>query len=68
MLPISPFEKIAKKAGIKRISKQALEELRDAIEEYGTGIAEKSVKISKHASRRTILAKDVQFVTKPEKK
>lgn len=68
MLPISPFEKIAKKAGIKRISKQALEELRDSIEEYGTAVAEKAVRISKHANRRTILVKDVQFVTKPEKK
>ncbi len=67
MLPLSPFEKIAKKAGVRRISKQALEELRDAIEEYGLSTADKAVKLSKHAGRRTVLVDDVTFVTKHEK-
>ena len=64
MLPISPFERIAKKTGIKRISKDAVEELRDCIDELGLDIAEKSVKISRHANRRTVKLKDVRFVTK----
>jgi histone H3/H4 len=64
MLSISPFERIARKTGIKRISKDALEELRDCIDELGMEIAEKSVKISRHAGRRTVKLKDVRFVTK----
>ena len=64
MLPISPFERIAKRVGIKRISRDAVEELRDCIDELGLEIAEKSVKISRHASRRTVKLKDVRFVTK----
>ena len=62
MLPILPFEKITKKAGVKRISKQALEELRDIMEEHAFEIAEKSVKISFHANRRTVMENDVKFV------
>ena len=64
MLPISPFERIAKKAGIKRISKDALEELRDTVEEAGIEIAEKSVKISRHAGRRTVKKEDIRFIIK----
>ena len=64
MLPISPFERIAKKAGVKRISKDALEELRDTIEEIGLDTAEKAVKISRHAGRRTVKKEDIRFITK----
>lgn len=66
MLPLLPFERIAKKAGVKRISKDALEELRDIIEEYATDIAEKSVRLARHANRRTVKLDDVRFVVKKE--
>lgn len=64
MLPISPFERIAKRAGVKRISKDALEELRDVIEELGMEMAEKAVKISRHAGRKTIKREDIHFIHK----
>ena len=63
-LPLLPFERIAKKVGAKRISKDAVEELRDVIEEYGIEIAERAIKISRHANRRTVMASDIRFVTK----
>ena len=66
MLPISPFERIAKKTGVKRISKDALEELRDSIEEIGLDLAEKAVRISRHAGRHTVKKEDIKFVTKAE--
>lgn len=66
MLPLLPFERIAKKTGVKRLSREALEELRDAMDEYATQLAEKAVKISRHANRRTVKAEDVKFVTKEE--
>jgi histone H3/H4 len=68
MLPLLPFERISKKAGAKRISKPALEELRDIIDEIGTDIAERAVKISRHAGKRTVMAEDVRFVLKEGKK
>ena len=63
MLPLFPFDKIAKNAGINRISKNALEEYRDIREELALETAEKAVKVSFHANRRTVMASDVQFVT-----
>jgi histone H3/H4 len=67
MLSLLAFERIAKKNGVKRISKEAVEELRDTIEEIGTEIAEKAVKLSRHAGRRTVMLEDVKFITKTEK-
>ena len=67
MLSLLGFEKIAKKTGVKRISRDAVEELRDVIEEYGSDIAEKCVRLSRHANRRTILASDVKFIVKADK-
>ena len=64
MLSLLTFERIAKKAGIKRISKDALEEIRDIITEEGTEIAERAFRISRHANRKTVMAEDVRFVTK----
>lgn len=64
MLPLLPFERIAKKAGVKRISQDATEELRDIISEYAIETAEKAVKISRHANRRTVMLEDVKFVVK----
>ncbi len=63
-LPLLPFERIAKKAGVKRITKDALEELRDIIEEEAMHIAEQAVKISRHANRKTIMLEDIKFVVK----
>ena len=66
MLSLLAFERISKKAGVKRISKEAVEELRDTIEDIGMELAEKSVRISRHAGRRTVMAQDVKFVHKEE--
>jgi len=68
MLPLLPFERIAKKAKISRISREALEELRDITDEMATEIAEKAVKISRHAGKRTVMATDVRFVIKNKEK
>jgi len=61
-LSLLAFERIAKKSKIKRISKDAIEELRDIVEEYGFDIALKAVRISNHAERRTVKERDIKFV------
>ncbi|MEM4625150.1 MAG: NFYB/HAP3 family transcription factor subunit [Candidatus Aenigmatarchaeota archaeon] len=55
-------KKIAKKSGIKRISKDALEELRDILEDYAKEVALKSWRIAQHSDRNTLLKKDVELV------
>jgi len=62
------FERIAKKVGIKRISKDALEEIRDIITEEGLDVAERAFRISRHANRKTVMEDDVKFVVRHEKK
>lgn len=63
MLSLLAFERIAKKNGVRRISKEALEEAREAIEEIGLDIAERAAKLSRFAGRKTLMEDDVKFVT-----
>ncbi len=60
---MTPFERIVKKAGIKRVSKEALEEIRECIEEISLDISEKAVRLSRHAGRKTVRKDDVEFIT-----
>lgn len=60
-LPLYAFEKIARKAGIKRISREAVEELRDVIEERGEEIARRATRLAVHANRLTILKRDIKL-------
>lgn len=62
MLPMTPFEKIVKKAGAGRISKEALEEIRDVVTERAENISEQAVRISRHAGRKTVMKEDIEFV------
>lgn len=61
-LSLTPFEKIAKRAGVKRVSKDAVEEMRDVIEEIAIELAEHAVRVSRHAGRRTVMREDIEFV------
>jgi len=63
MLSLLAFERIAKKNGVKRISKEALQETREIIEELGLEIAEKAVKVSRFAGKKTVMEEDMKFVT-----
>lgn len=52
---------MAKKVGIRRISKDALEEMREILTEEGMHVAERAVKLSLHARRRTVMKEDVEL-------
>ena len=62
MLALKPFEKIAKKKGL-RISKKALEELRDIIDEEAEEIAIEAIRLCEHAKRRTVMRRDVDLAS-----
>ncbi|MBI5332065.1 MAG: NFYB/HAP3 family transcription factor subunit [Candidatus Aenigmarchaeota archaeon] len=63
ILPMTPFERIVKKNQIKRVSREALEEAREYIEETALEISEQSVRLANHAGRKTVRKEDIDFVT-----
>lgn len=58
------FRKLANEMGIKRISKEAVEELRYLVEEKISEILRISNEIAKHANRNTIFKEDVRIAIK----
>ena len=63
-LPLAAMEKIMKKNGAARVSADAKEALRDALEDQGRRIAERANQIAKHAGRTTIKAEDIKLAIK----
>ncbi len=62
MLPLASIERIARKAGVERISAKAVKELAKIVEELGYELALEAAQVARHAKRKTILAKDIKFV------
>ncbi|RLF07457.1 MAG: histone [Thermoprotei archaeon] len=62
--PLHSLEKLAKRVGVERISKEALIELREILLEIANDIARDAVEICSHAKRVTIKKSDVQLASK----
>jgi len=62
MLPTAAIERIVRKAGIERISADALKELTKTIEEIGEDLALEAAQAARHAKRKTILKEDIKLV------
>lgn len=63
-LPDAPVDRIIRKAGAKRVSEGAVEELRDAIQELGEEISQDAVEMAQHANRNTVKKEDIELATK----
>ncbi len=59
--PVLPFERIIKKAGAKRVSYGAAEELAKVMEEKTMKIAGEAAALAKHAGRKTVIAEDIRL-------
>lgn len=61
MIPLASIERVARKAGIERISKEALEELKKLVEEIAEQLAYEAAELAKHAGRKTIRPEDIKL-------
>ena len=64
ILSLSSMEKLMREAGAYRVSEEAKEALRDALETEGVRISKQADELSKHAGRRTIKAVDIKLAEK----
>ena len=58
-LPIAPVERIIKGAGAERVSGRAAMALAEVLEEHGTEIATRAIKLARHAGRKTVTGQDI---------
>ncbi len=59
--PIYPLERLLKKAGAKRVSKQAVLELKKILLEYAEKIGKEAIILCRHAKRKTIKKEDIEL-------
>ncbi|MFH1228829.1 MAG: histone [Candidatus Aenigmatarchaeota archaeon] len=62
MLPLAAIERIARKAGVERMSADAVKEIAKTIEELGVQLSLEAAQAARHAKRRTILRDDIKLV------
>jgi len=65
-MSLAPLHRLIKKAvgGSYRVSENAAEELRKALEELGIRIAKEAMDYCSHAQRKTIKKEDVELAVK----
>lgn len=64
IIPKAPTARILLKAGAGRVSQTAMDAMAEALQEKGLIIAEKAVRMSRHAGRKTVMAEDVKLAAK----
>ncbi len=60
-LTLAPLERILKNAGAQRVSKEALEEFANILEDHVTKLCVEANVLAKHAGRKTITEDDVKM-------
>ena len=63
-LSLLAMEKILRKAGAPRVSKEAAKELSMILEDVGDIIAKDAIEYARHAGRKTVLGEDVKLAKK----
>jgi histone H3/H4 len=62
-VPLAAIERVARKAGVDRISAGAVKELQKTLEDIGLELAMDAAEAARHAGRKTITKDDVFLVS-----
>lgn len=63
-LSIAACERLLKKGGAERVSKDAAEELANVLEELAVEIGKQAATMANHAKRKTLKAEDIKLASK----
>jgi len=58
-LPLAPLKRILRRAGGERVSDDAVEALRDEVEDRAHDLAERARDYAQHANRKTVQREDI---------
>ncbi len=61
-LPLAPIKRIMKQAGADRVADDAVEAMRDQLEEEARDRAQQALQFAQHADRKTIQKEDVRAI------
>lgn len=64
ILTLQPLRKLFKKAGAKRVSDKAAEELGKVLENRAKEVVLEAKRLSEHSGRRTVMKKDIKMAVK----
>lgn len=60
-LPTAPTVRLIKKVGAKRVSRDAVSLVAEAMEDYGSSLARKANDYAHHAGRKTVKVEDIKL-------
>jgi histone H3/H4 len=64
LLPLASIDRLIRKAGAYRVSKEAAAELGSHLEEIAIEVAREAIILSEHAGRKTVRADDIKLAQK----
>ncbi|MDY6761508.1 MAG: histone family protein [Candidatus Nanohaloarchaea archaeon] len=62
-LPLAPIKRVIKNAGAERVSDDAVEAMRDVLEDEAEELAQDAKQYATHAGRKTIKKEDIRAAT-----